>query len=123
MAEVIEAPLWQSREFLQSAGRALMRWWNETGPNLPIQGEAFRGWWQSTYASLSDDVFAPSDVFEQLGLYADEARAWWDRSGRKGPPPPRFQKAPPLEIVSSSKLGLGVLLVGAAVALVWAIRK
>lgn len=112
--------MWQSREFLQSAGRALMRWWNETGPTLPIQGEAFRGWWSETYAALEGDLWGPSDVLEQLQMYASEARAWWEKGGRKGPPPPMFATR---ELISTPKLGLSLGLVAGAVALVWLLRR
>lgn len=90
----VEPPLFQSREFLQTAGRALMRWWNENhGANLPVTAESFRAWWKATYASLESDLFAPSDVYEQLRLYADEARIWWVRAGKPGPAPPTFERA------------------------------
>ncbi len=93
----IEAPVWwESREFQQSAGRALMRWWNEHGPSLPAPGEVYRAWWKSTMEALSNDWIAPGDVFEQLRMYAEEARQWWEDEGRRGPKPPSFSRRPVL---------------------------
>lgn len=119
----IEAPVFESRAFLMTAGRALSRWWNENGgPNLPIEGLTYQSYWKETYRGLQDGLFAPRDVFDQLQIYAQEARQWWDRQpSPKGPPPPMYAQQ---EVLSETKLKWGTVLVGGLVvlALLWRSR-
>lgn len=114
----------ESRDFLKTAGRALMSWWNQHGPALPAPGERYRAWWRSTYDALDGDLWGPSDVLEQLQLYRDEAELWWDNAGQPGPEPPEFSKRKVGDVVSEVSSpavgGTALILVGVIVlALIW----
>lgn len=123
MSEVtLKPPVVQSRAYLQTAGRALMSWWNAQGPSLPREGEVYRAWWRSTYDGLERDLWAPGDVWEQLQYYSQEARQWWDQSGRTGKPPPVYAQADMFKGARKG-LGLGVIIVLGLLGLALATRS
>jgi hypothetical protein len=129
-----EAPLVKSTEFLQTAGRALMGWWNDNYgylPTLPGPGEAFRVWWKEAFASLDGSwITGPwrnlsaflSDTWEQLQLYAEQARGYWESVGRRNAKgavaaPPKLEDARFLPDGGLSDLAWIALAVAAVVVL------
>jgi hypothetical protein len=97
------APSVASAEFLKNWGRAIMRFWNDQGPDLPSAGEGFAAYWRGKFAELDEPTLwsetvekwqqVAADTAETLALYQDEAQAWWQANGRKGTAPPDIEPA------------------------------
>lgn len=122
-----EVPWLMSEDYLKTQGRALMRWWNETGTNLPLPGEAYRGWWQATFKSFEQDFFNPQDVYPQLQVYSKDAHEWWKRSPRRDElqPPPLFDTPRTPVDDASQALGdvKGIVYAVAGIAFIWFVLR